>query len=100
MAHAAVPAIQVRCALRPAVHDHQTESRQVDIGQAEVAIVGTGELAIGVQPFEVELDRPLRQDLGAAGGDEGGHDRVEAVAARVAAASTRRQVNMAIRRMR
>ena len=62
--------------------------------------VGTGEVAIGVQPFEVELDRPLRQDLGPAGGDEGGHDRVEPVAARVAAATTRSQVNMTIRRIR
>jgi hypothetical protein len=35
---------------------------QVDIGQREVAIVGTGEVAIGVQALEVELDRPLRQD--------------------------------------
>jgi hypothetical protein len=63
-------------------------------------IVGTGEVAIGVQPFEVELDRPLRQDLGATGGDEGGHDGVEAMAPRVPAAITRSQVNIAIRRIR
>ena len=73
---------------------------QVDVGQGQVAIVGAGEGAVGVEPLEVELDRPLRQDLRAAGGDEGRDDRVEAVAARVAAASTRSQVNIAIRRIR
>ena len=49
---------------------------------------------------EVELDRPLRQDLGAAGGDERPDDSVETVASRVAAATTRSQVNMAIRLIR
>jgi hypothetical protein len=51
-------------------------------------------------PFEVELDGPLRQDLGAAGSDERRHDRVEAVAPWVPAASTRSQVNIALRRIR
>ena len=73
---------------------------QVEVGQGQVALVAAGEGAVGVESLEVELDRPLRQDLGAAGGDEGRHDRVEAVAARVAAASTRSQVNIAIRRIR
>jgi hypothetical protein len=41
------------------------------------------------QHLEVELDRLRRQDLRAADGDKGGDDCVEAVAARVAAASTR-----------
>jgi len=65
-----------------------------------VVIVGTGEGAIGVQSFEVELDGPLRQDLRATGGDEGGDDGVEAVAPRVPAATTHDQVNIAIRRIR
>ncbi len=73
---------------------------QVEVGQGEVALVRAGEGPVRVQPLEVELDRPLRQDLGAAGGDEGGDDRVETVAARVAARRTRRQVNMTIRRIR
>lgn len=73
---------------------------EVDIGQGEFVIVGTGEGAIGVRPVEEELDRPLRQDLGATGGGQGGDDRVEAVAPRVPAASTRSQVNIAIRRIR
>ena len=73
---------------------------QVDIGQGEVAVVGTREGAIGVQALEVELDRPFGQDLRAAGGDEGGHDRVDAVAARVTAARRRSRVNIAIRRIR
>jgi hypothetical protein len=47
-----------------------------------------------------ELDRPLRQDRCPAGGDEGGDDRVEEVPARVPAATTRGQVNIAIRRIR
>ena len=73
---------------------------QVEVGQGQVVLVGAGERAVGVQALEVELDRPLRQDLRATGGDEARHDRVEAVAARVRARSTRRQVNMKIRRIR
>ena len=41
-----------------------------------------------------DIDRPLRQDRCPAGGDERRNDRVEPVAARVAAASTRSQVDV------
>ena len=73
---------------------------EVEVGQGQIAIGTAGEGAVGVEPLEIELDRLCREVLGAAGGDEGGDDRVEAVAARVTAASTRSQVNFAIRRIR
>jgi hypothetical protein len=61
-------------------------------------IVGTLSLASG--SIEVEIDRPLRQDLGAAGRDERSDRGIKRVAARVPVRSTRRQVNIAFRRIR
>ena len=50
---------------------------EFDVGQGQLPLVGAGEGAVRVQALEVELDRPLRKDLGATGGDELGDDRVE-----------------------
>lgn len=73
---------------------------QVDVGLGQFALVDVGEGAVRVERLEVKPDRPLRQNLGAAGGDECCDDRIEPVPARVPAARTRNQVNMAIRRIR
>ena len=73
---------------------------QVQVRQGQGALGAASKGAVRVGPLEVELDRPLGEDRCSAGGDEGGNDRVEPVAARVPAASTRSQVNIAIRRIR